>query len=473
MTEKRRTIQTGIHTTMTQEDLEAFLRLLIYVSQDENKPLALDYVQYWLTAKADNPAKKYFDAYIKEYRPADLSEFEFYAWATSTETRLAFLEYASKEAKKDLQPKAGRTPTVAPIWENDFMPVYNGDFVRDFVELKKSDFEKIEDENGKPILTAETPKGQIQLIDSEGNSVFLESFGPLAVKLFDVGLATFTYNNHYDKGPAANVRIDVDFLKFAEDQDRDITAPTDATEEQKQLAKGRRDKFIHEINQNLTDLSNFVWPLPGGPGNQIGILQKTHYVRNNIITFYIDQGFADLMKKAGIIMQWPAALLKTDNKDPNAYKLGRMIANRHSNDRNAERGIESTLSIKSMLKHAPAIPTFEHLRSLSKQGRDWRQKIKAPLEKSFTEFKRVGFFKNWQYRDPRTGKTYTPEQATSLSLSDYETLMVDYTLENVPNQDERRARRIEERKKRQEAAEATGKTRKKPGPKPKGNSIPK
>lgn len=99
----KRTTQTGVHTPMTAEEREAFLRLLVYVSQQENKPLALDYIQAWLAAKGQNPAKEYFDAYIKEHRPPDISEYEFFAWATSTETRLDFLDYASKKGAEDLR----------------------------------------------------------------------------------------------------------------------------------------------------------------------------------------------------------------------------------------------------------------------------------------------------------------------------------------------------------------------------------
>ena len=370
------------------------------------------------------------------------------------------------------QPQKGPVPEGAPIWENDFMPIYNGDIVREFVQLTKGDFQPIEDESGHKVLTADTKKGPLAIIDPNGNSAFLESFGPLAIKLFDAGLTTFTNSNHYDKGPATNVRVDIDFLRFAEDQRRSVTAPEDATEEEKTKAKNRRNDFINEINRNLTDLSNFRWPLAGGRGDKLGIVQTSHWVRNNYITFFIDQGFADLVKQSGIIAQWPVSLLKISNKDPNAYKLGRAVANYHSNDRNAERGQESTLSVKSMITYAPTIPTFEHLRTLSKKGRDWRQKIKKPLEDCFSEFMHVGYWVNWQYRNPKTGDTYDQEQAARLPASDYEILMVDYTVKDAPNQDARRGRKLEERKKRQEAAEAAGKTPKKRGrPKKSAESV--
>lgn len=111
MTKKGNMTQTGVRSRMTREEQEAFLRLLIYVNQDENKTLALDYVQHWLSASADNPAKDYFNQYVKENRPADISEYDFFLWATSTETRLAFLEYAGKKASADLKaPKKEKKP---------------------------------------------------------------------------------------------------------------------------------------------------------------------------------------------------------------------------------------------------------------------------------------------------------------------------------------------------------------------------
>ena len=62
----------------------------------------------------------------------------------------------------------------------------------------------------------------------------------------------------------------------------------------------------------------------------------------------------------------------------------------------------------------------------------------------------ASLLKRWEYRDPITGTTYTPETASGLSWDEYYRLMVDFVLVEEPDQATRRAARAAEKAAAQE-----------------------
>lgn len=424
---------------------------------------ALDYIEILSTEGAKEGVIAFLNAFIKYSKARKGTVHELFTDPNLPEileqirdkAKAEFVSIAKKYGVEVTQETGRPRPITEEIISGEMMAkgkfhaVYNGELVREFARLKKTDFTEIEYDD-RSILTADTKNGPIRLINpDEMYSKFIESFGPMALKLFFMGLVGLARKNYYDKASAKNLRIDLSFSDFAKAQNRNIEAAPNASPEEKKKAQNRRKDFINEINRNLTDLSHFSWQIEGkGKYRKIGILQTSHRIENNTITFYFDQGFADAIRIDGIMTQSPTALLYTDNRDPNAYKIGLYVANHHGNDRNAARGTESTLSIKSLISAAATIPTFEELRS---QGRrDWKVKIKKPLERSLNDFIRVDYLEKWEYRHPRTGKRYTEEKAEELSAATYEELMVDYTVKNAPDMKERRERREQERREREQ-----------------------
>ena len=147
-----------------------------------------------------------------------------------------------------------------------------------------------------------------------------------------------------------------------------------------------------------------------------------------------------------------------DNYKTNAYKIGLEIAKHHSIDNNAAAGTESTLSVKSLLSYAPDIPTYEKLKE---QGqRNWKDKIKKVLDESLNYQVTGGLWEKWEYRDPVTDKTYTPETSQPLTWAKYSRLMVDFIMKAAPDQTERRKKRAE---RKAQAAIDAGKIRRKRG----------
>ncbi len=376
------------------------------------------------------------------------------------------LEAIIKATEEKLQAKEKQTAlaNVNIFTEGrKYWPAYLNLFVQDLLHLSAADFKGSDDAN-EEILVAETKRGQVALMEQPGTAAhFLEACGPVQKKLLLAGLIVFASKNHYNKGPANDTLVELSLYDFADAVDRKIKAAPGAKEKDVEKIENLRKDFKREIKNNLYDLASMRWDAESMTGEfkVVGIIQPSFEVVNGKIRYRFDQEFADILKKTGFIEQIPVSVFKIKNTMPNALYMALGVANHYSNDRNAARGIESTLSIKSLISYAPKIQTFEELRK--KGRRDWRKQIKQRLEASFEEYQRVGFWTKWQYRDPGTGATYNPETAAALPAAVYEALMVDYVMADAPDQSERRAKREEERKAREEKALAEGKPKKQRG----------
>ena len=140
-------------------------------------------------------------------------------------------------------------------------------------------------------------------------------------------------------------------------------------------------------------------------------------------------------------MQFPRALFAHDNRKPNAYNIGWKIAFHNGLDQNHAAGTECTLSVKSLLEAAPEIPTIEAIKARGQ--RNWKDKIKKPLEIALDENITVGYLSKWEYRDPNTGDTYTAETSKNMTWAQFSRLVVDWVMIDAPEQTERREAKAE------------------------------
>lgn len=120
------------------------------------------------------------------------------------------------------------------------------------------------------------------------------------------------------------------------------------------------------------------------------ILQKRSEIKNNInyarfteeITHYICRGYPS---------QFPLSLLKVDERNPNVYAMGRYLANRYSNIKNQQEGIADIISVKALLKIAPAIPSFQEVEAAGE--RQVKQRIMRPFRDAMNKLD----FLTWEY----------------------------------------------------------------------------
>ena len=164
-----------------------------------------------------------------------------------------------------------------------------------------------------------------------------------------------------------------------------------------------------------------------------------------------------LVMSNGFLAQFPFALLKIKERNPNAYSLGYRLAIYASNDENIRRGTSDIISVKSALQYCPAIPTIEKVKAMRGSA---EQKIINPFEKALnflcglTEKGKteVVVLESWEYC--LAHKKPLPDDRADVRTYDYfSTLYIKFKFANF-EPDAKRIEEITERRK-QEAESKT------------------
>ena len=350
------------------------------------------------------------------------------------------------------------------LLESPFVPMYNSTITNDFLKISKN------------ILQPDLFGSTGTYTTPDGNKILIERFSSLqsglgtsADKILNTAQMELTQiNYHKASNDFINNIVEIPLYEYAEKCGQHITPRIMQTKEEQEKENKRADNalkdFKKQLRKDLAGIESYKESYTVTTGKNKGdfidgqrLIYKYGISKGNIV-IYFDQDAAAMIVRTGGIMQYPTCLLLHDNRNPNAYKIGYKIALHNSMDNNAAAGTNNTLSVKSLLAAAPEIPTYENLQE--RNARNWKEKIKAILEKNLDEQIRVGLIKKWEYRDPATGKTYTPESAQPLTWPQYFRLMVDFIMVNEPDQTERRQKRAAEKK---QAALAAGLPKRKRG----------
>lgn len=350
----------------------------------------------------------------------------------------------------DTEEKAKRSLDLFGLKEATYKPIYNGNLTNGLMRLSKRDFEP--DRRGKNAYY-EAPNGSKYSI-----SEFDKLIGALGVstkKLLDTATAALTEQNFF-RTQNINPTVHIPLVIYGERNGYKLTPETKATpEEQKkenERVRQRVKEFRLKCKSDLLDLEKIACTAEetsgrnAGEYSRMGLITKSHSVRQGVITINFDPVAARYLVNGGV-MWLPLVLLSVDNRKNNTYSIGRKIALQNSIDNNFFAGTDCTLSVKSLLSAAPEIPTRQELEDSG--NRNWKAKIKGVLEKSLNELVELyPIITKWEYRNPKTGETYTAEQAQSITWEVYYSLMVDWVLSyTIPEQQERRAKKLEERQK--------------------------
>ena len=82
-----------------------------------------------------------------------------------------------------------------------------------------------------------------------------------------------------------------------------------------------------------------------------------------MVTSFVSPSFANyLAKTTGLLMNYPANLLKLKENNSNLYPLGYKLALYRSMDANIRRGKANVLSVEACLECCPGIPSIEDVR---------------------------------------------------------------------------------------------------------------
>ena len=265
-----------------------------------------------------------------------------------------------------------------------------------------------------------------------------------ARKILDTA-AIYLKNVNYYRGSNITPTVEIPLIEYGERCNISLL-PRQMPTEHEQAAENarveeRKREFKDRIRRDLRGISELVWSGEETKGKNKGDYKEmrlisSHRIIRDVIRINFDIDAANFLVNA-YPMYFPLALLGHDNRNPSAYAIGRKIAYHNSIDHNSEKGTECTLSVKKLLEAAPEIPDYSAL--ISRGQRNWKDKIKHPLEKALDANISVGYLSRWEYRNPRTGETYSKEDASVLSWNEYCSLMIDFSLVSQPDRQTLRA----------------------------------
>ena len=382
---------------------------------------------------------KYHDVIIKALRYALSNEKE----AAETQPLLELLKRIIGEGMENMTPEQLSTAITNNLLSNPYLPMLNGALVNDFMQINTRG------------LAADKFTKRALYVTKDGHKFTIEHFDKLlrglstpAKKILNTAIMFLTANNYYNTDRITPT-VEIPLVEYGEKCGYQLTPQTMATPEEQaaenKAVQNRINEFKKDVRRDLRDISSALWTAEETRGRNKGDyaemrLISSHKIIKGLIRINFDVDAAAYLVQA-YVMQHPMALLAVDNRNPNAYVLGYKIAQHNSMDNNAARGTNNTLSVESLLAAAPEIQTIDDLKA--KGQRNWKDKIKRPLENSLNELVKVNVLSKWEYRDPTTGTTYTPETAQPLTWAQYNRLMVDFIMVNAPDQSDRREAKAE------------------------------
>lgn len=207
----------------------------------------------------------------------------------------------------------------------------------------------------------------------------------------------------------------------------------------------QREKFIERIYSSLTQLKHLYWQQSNKKKikkfsdflyNEIVLVESTGKYNKNTFYLLFSESAARILAISPVCESFPTNLFKAESRYSNAYEIGRKLISHTNIYNNRIKGNNCTLSVKKIIENT-SIPTFEEIIEIQKR-RDWKEKIKKPLERDLNNLLAVGVLSRWEYRDPK-GNTYTSEQANDLNAIEYQELMMDFS---VCYSDEEQSKRL-------------------------------
>lgn len=330
-----------------------------------------------------------------------------------------------------------------------YLPVYQGNMLHGLMRLSARDFVV----NGNQAVY-EDKKGKRYTISNIRGAYF--NLGVSAKKILTAGLIALTDQNYY-MGNNINPTVIIPFDGYAELCERDIST------------QNRKKEFKKQIHDDLNLIADTKYTAQETKGKtagnyvNMGII-SSHSIRDGIIRINFDIDAARYFVKS-YPAQFPKALFKISNRRHNSFAIGEKIAIHAGMDSNVKMGTNCTLSVEKLLEAAPEITTIKELKD--RNQRNWKDKIKGPLETALNDFIDCGFFTRWEYRNPKTDATFTQAEAAALTWAEYSKLVVDWQLEpDYPAQAERRERKEAAARQAKQAAGATKKKRGRPKKEP-------
>ncbi|MBR0074131.1 MAG: hypothetical protein IJP96_00040 [Synergistaceae bacterium] len=188
-----------------------------------------------------------------------------------------------------------------------------------------------------------------------------------------------------------------------------------------------------QVKEDLETLSNmtltFNQKIDGKPKDFINLkIIGTHGIKNGIISAAFDIGFHELILKYQPMPIPQAFLALNDNRNPNAYLLGRRIS-LHKNMNYGSKN-EDIISVSTLLETCPNVPTKEEV---AQKDRMYKQKIIEPFEAGMNALEGTEIF-TWEYCHSK-GEPLTDEELKNMDYEIFINLLIKITWTNYPERE--------------------------------------
>ncbi|MCD7908195.1 MAG: hypothetical protein LUH04_11035 [Clostridium sp.] len=116
------------------------------------------------------------------------------------------------------------------------------------------------------------------------------------------------------------------------------------------------------------------------------------------------------------LMQYNLSLFKLSSRNPHIWHIARKLNEHYSIYKNRTAGTANTLSVQSLLRAAPDIPSYEEV---TEADRHYMKRIIMPLENSLEQLVEAGVLREWTYWNARN----RPVSGKQLANMTYETFI--------------------------------------------------
>lgn len=263
-------------------------------------------------------------------------------------------------------------------------------------------------------------------------------------KLLSTAIATFTQQNDFRhlKGKTPNREVAIPLREYAQLLGYDITKKTQIDNARKAIKK----------DLDLIHASTLTWtePIKGSSSDfeRVSLVTYTG-IKNGLIKIAFSPEIANYLAERNLITQYPTKLLGISGRQPNAYYIGRKLAEHYNLDNNQIRGTHDRIGIPALLA-VTDLPSYEEVQATDRGH--WERRIKEPLEENLDILVKEGILKEWKYTHAK-GIELTEEEAYNITSYDsFSKLYLRFNPADKVSHEERietkRAKREEHRKKR-------------------------
>jgi hypothetical protein len=264
------------------------------------------------------------------------------------------------------------------------------------------------------------------VVTYENITAIIENFNKLSglmkvstKKLLDICTIRLTAQNDYKKNIDPNTIITVPLEEYMEICGIPPTKPS-------------KDRIRIKVKEDLEFIYNLSLEWSENFGRQTRNFEKMRIcdkvgIKNGNIIFDFTKELAIYLINS-YVTQYPVILLRVDERNPSIYNIGRKLLLHYSIDGNQSKGIANIISVESLLKNCPDIPTYEEVAATD---RALERRIIIPFEKALDALQNESIIE-WHYCNSK----HVPLTDAQLKNFDYETFVgsyVHFKISNAPD----------------------------------------